>query len=182
MIDTTGTVLVIGYGNPGRLDDGLGPALAQSLQALALPGVRVEANYQLAVEDAATAAAHAVVIFADAAVCGPEPFTFRPVVPHLELSFSSHSLSPEGVLALAEQLFGTAPEGYVLALRGYEFNEFGEYLSPGAQANLAAALQFMLTVLPPRSFASAAAAGASCCSNGLTGAGDGELRCKTESM
>jgi DNA-binding response OmpR family regulator len=44
-------VLVIGYGNPGRLDDGLGPALAETLQRLDLPGVTVDADYQLTAED-----------------------------------------------------------------------------------------------------------------------------------
>ena len=32
-------VLVIGYGNPGRWDDGLGPALAAELGGLGLPNV-----------------------------------------------------------------------------------------------------------------------------------------------
>jgi len=67
------TVLVIGYGNPGRRDDGLGPALAERLQELRLPGVDVDADYQLTVEDAAAAAEHDVVVFADAAQAGPEP-------------------------------------------------------------------------------------------------------------
>ena len=31
--------LVIGYGNPGRLDDGLGPALAEAVEKLDLPGL-----------------------------------------------------------------------------------------------------------------------------------------------
>ena len=75
------TVLVIGYGNPGRLDDGLGPALAEALAALELPGVTVEANYQLTVEDAAAVAEHDVVVFADASVNGPEPYSFQPVEP-----------------------------------------------------------------------------------------------------
>ena len=46
-------VLLIGYGNPGRLDDGLGPALAAAVEKLAIPGVTVDADYQLNVEDAA---------------------------------------------------------------------------------------------------------------------------------
>ena len=36
--------LLIGYGNPGRLDDGLGPALAEAVAKLAIPGVTVEAD------------------------------------------------------------------------------------------------------------------------------------------
>ena len=70
-------VLVIGYGNPGRLDDGLGPALAAAIESAAPAGVTVDADYQLTVEDAAAVAEHDVVVFADAAVDGPEPFYFR---------------------------------------------------------------------------------------------------------
>ena len=32
-------LLVIGYGNPGRLDDGLGPAFAAQVERLQLPDV-----------------------------------------------------------------------------------------------------------------------------------------------
>ncbi|MHC4675441.1 MAG: hydrogenase maturation protease, partial [Planctomycetota bacterium] len=67
-------ILIIGYGNPGRLDDGLGPALANAVDKMNLPGVTAEADYQLAVEDAAALAQHDIVIFADADTCGNEPF------------------------------------------------------------------------------------------------------------
>lgn len=140
-------VLVIGYGNPGRLDDGLGPAFAERLEERALDGVRVDANYQLAVEDAAEVAEHDVVVFADATASGPEPFFFRPVEASAALSFSSHSVKPEALLALAQDLFGARTRGYALGIRGYLFNEFGERLSPAARGNLAAALSFFETWL-----------------------------------
>jgi hydrogenase maturation protease len=142
-------LLLIGYGNPGRLDDGLGPALAEAVAALAIPAVTVEADYQLAVEDAATVAAHEVVVFADAAVSGPEPFAFGSVQPAAEgcVGFSSHSVEPAAVLALARDLFGARTRGYALGIRGYRFNEFGERLSEQAEANLAAAVRFLVPVL-----------------------------------
>lgn len=139
-----GTVLLIGYGNPGRLDDGLGPALAAAIEALALPGVSVEADYQLVVEHAELAARHEVVIFADAAVAGPEPFAFAPLEPAPPgLEFSSHSLAPAAVLSLARDLFGARPAGYTLAVRGYAFDAFGERLTPAARRNLAAAVEYL---------------------------------------
>ena len=67
-------VLIIGYGNPGRLDDGLGPALAEIMEEKRLPGLTVDANYQLAVEDAAQVAQYDVVVFADAAIAGDGPY------------------------------------------------------------------------------------------------------------
>ena len=150
-------VLVLCYGNPGRLDDGLGPALGEILEREGLPGITVDIDYQLTVEDAAVAAEHSVVVFADAAVRGAEPFFFHAVAPKAGLGFSSHGAEPEAILALAADLTGTAPEGYALGIRGYEFDDFGETLSPGAVENLSAALQFMLPVLLRRSFREAAA-------------------------
>ena len=55
--------LVLGFGNPGRLDDGLGPAVVEALRAYELPGVTMDADYQLRVEDAAEIAGY------DAARC-----------------------------------------------------------------------------------------------------------------
>ena len=145
-------VLVIGYGNPGRLDDGLGPALVEALQGLKLPGVTTDADYQLTVEDAELTARHAFVIFADAAVRGPEPFALRAVRPATEASFSTHSVEPGAVLALSRELFGGNPHAYTLAIRGYAFDGFGEELTPGARRNLAAAVAFMREALKDGDF------------------------------
>ncbi len=146
------SVLVIGYGNPGRQDDGLGPALAEAVERLRIPGVTVEADYQLTVEDAAAAAAHRYVVFADASVGGREPFFFRAVRPSAHTSFSTHSVEPEVVLALARDLFQADTKGYALGIRGYRFSEFGEALSDESRENLAAALHFIVPVLTTCTF------------------------------
>lgn len=152
-------VLLIGYGNPGRLDDGLGPALAEALadRAARDEALTVESNYQLSIEDAALVAEFDVVIFADASVSGREPFEFKPVVPADPpgLGFSSHSVSPEGVVALARELFHAKARAYVLGLRGYAFNEFGERLSDRARENLAQAAAFVAQVLETGDFSGA---------------------------
>lgn len=140
-------ILVIGYGNPGRLDDGLGPAFAAALEGLDLSGVTVDSNYQLSVEDAAEVAAHDLVIFADAHVSCPPPFCFEEIEPRPALSFSSHSVEPPALLALARDLFGARTRGFALGIRGYEFNEFGEALSDEARKNLEEALAFLLPLL-----------------------------------
>jgi len=150
------SVLVIGYGNPGRQDDGLGPALAEAVERLCIPDVTVEAEYQLTVEDAATVALHRYVVFADASVAGREPFFFSRVPPATHTSFSTHSLEPEAVLALGRDLFQADTKGYALGIRGYRFNEFGEALSDEGQQNLAAALHFIVPLLTTRTFDAAA--------------------------
>lgn len=142
------SILVIGYGNPGRLDDGLGPAFAERVQALGLPGVTVDADYQLAVEDAAEIARHEAVLFADATVNGEAPFALRRVeAKRGGAGFSSHSLSAEALLGLADSLFGARPRAFQLAIRGYAFEGYGEGLSPQAAANLEAACAHVAPLL-----------------------------------
>jgi hydrogenase maturation protease len=136
-------ILVIGYGNPGRLDDGLGPAFAEQVQALQLPGVSVESNYQLNIEDAELISKFDLVVFADASVDADEPFDFGPMNPTPPVvGFSSHSITAESLLGLAGELFDAAPPAYAMAIRGYRFNEFGETISDAAAENLAGAVGF----------------------------------------
>lgn len=142
--------LLIGYGNPGRLDDGLGPRLAEQLEELDLVGVDIDADYQLTVEDAAVVAEHDVVVFADAALSGPEPFYVERVAPSSDMGFTTHGVEPPTVLGLAHEMFEGSTRGYVLGIRGYEFNEFGERLSERALANLEAAREFISDVLARR--------------------------------
>jgi hydrogenase maturation protease len=144
MSDADKRVLLIGYGNPGRLDDGLGPALAAAIEAKNLPGVDVDSDYQLTVEDAADIAKYDVVVFADADTSGPEPFWVRRIrAGNSEMNFSTHSVSPEAVLVLARDMFQSEPQAYLLGIRGYEFNEFGEWLCPQAERNLAEAVAYI---------------------------------------
>ena len=141
-------LLIIGFGNPGRLDDGLGPAFAAAMEAKMLPGVTVDSDYQLTVEDAVIVADHPVVLFADADVAGAEPFYIRSAEPAADsMTFSTHHVSIEGVLALTRDMFNATPEAYVIGIRGYEFNEFGEWLSPKAQANLDAAIEHVTAAI-----------------------------------
>lgn len=142
--------LVLGYGNPGRRDDGLGPQLAEELARMALPGVDIDSAYQLQAEDAAAVADHDIVVFVDADVSCPDPFELRPVQPAGEPRFSTHSLAPETVLSMAWKYLEAMPEAYVLAIRGEDFDGFGEGLSDRARRNLSAALGFIEKFLEER--------------------------------
>jgi hydrogenase maturation protease len=146
------TVLLIGYGNPGRLDDGLGPALADAIEAMNLSGVTVDSNYQLSVEDADAISRHDFVLFVDASVSGREPFSLDRVDPRKEVSFSSHSISPEALMDMANNMLKGNTQGYILGIRGYEFNEFGECLSSKATHNLSEAVRFVEKVLSDKQF------------------------------
>lgn len=139
-------ILVLGYGNPGRQDDGLGPAAANGIEALGLSDVTVDVGYQLNIEDAAALAEHDIVLFVDASTNAPAPFTLSRIRAASEIAFSSHAVSPESVVAICKDHFGAPPEAWVLGIRGYAF-EFTEGLTPQAQENLEQAVAFAQSLI-----------------------------------
>ena len=155
MVMNTEKLLLIGYGNPGRLDDGLGPAFAEAISQESFSNLTVDSNYMLTVEDAHAIAQHDKVIFVDASVDGAEPFFFKRISPKPSLSFTSHHIDPEAVLALGQDLFDAKTQGYVLGIRGYEFDEFGQRLSDQAQNNLMDALDFFKRLMGEQNFENA---------------------------
>jgi hydrogenase maturation protease len=137
--------LVLGYGNQGRGDDGLGPRLVETLEERGWLGagrVDLEAAFQLAPEHAVDVARHDWVVFVDAAEDGPEPFAIRPVTGSATATFTTHVMDPEAVMALAESGFGRRPGAWLLAVRGYRF-WLSESLSPAAAQNLEAAIVYL---------------------------------------
>lgn len=137
-------LLVIGYGNVGRGDDGLGPALAGRLARTERKDCSVEVDYQLTVEHALQVADAKTVLFVDASIEGDAPFTFTPAQPDRTADIASHSLEPGAVLALAEMLYGKTPEAFILGIKGESFGEVAEGLSDTASTNLDLAESYVL--------------------------------------
>jgi hydrogenase maturation protease len=137
-----GTVLVIGYGNELRRDDGLGPWVARKLTALDLPQVRVRTVHQLVPELAAELAAARLAVFIDARV---GPCRERVILTRLRPSglpeTVTHRVDPEALLALAS-LFGRAPSAILVAVVGQDFG-LGEGLSDFAAASARRALRLV---------------------------------------
>jgi hydrogenase maturation protease len=138
--------LVLGYGNPGRGDDGLGPALANRIDGLRRPGLTTRDPYQLAIDDALDVAEHDIVWFIDAAKSGPAPFCVRELAGAHSHQFTSHLVLPEAVLALARDGWGATPRAFLLAIRGYRF-AFVERLTRAAHRNLRAAEAMLVASL-----------------------------------
>ncbi len=139
-------ILIYGYGNPGRQDDGLGDAVVQLIEQTPIPGVTTDSNYQLNIEDAALVAEHDLVVFADASVNAAEPFEFTRIHPASEIAFTTHAMSAPSVLALCEELYQKKPTAYLLAIRGYEWNQ-EQPMSEPAKNNLKKAYTFLLDFL-----------------------------------
>ena len=140
-------VLVYGYGNPGRQDDALGNEMVNKIEEWAVKhkigNIETDSNYQLNVEDAEKISQKDVVIFVDASQEDIHEFKFT----HLEASsekveFTMHSVSPEYVLHVCNDLFKKTPRTCLLGIKGYEW-DFKEGLSDNAKLNLEQAFQFL---------------------------------------
>jgi len=133
-------ILVYGYGNPGRQDDGLGVYCAKRVKKWAeqhFPeAIDVDMNYQLNIEDAEKISHYDEVIFVDASCEDIPQFAFTLLEPSkTQLEFTMHAVSPAYVLYLCQSLFGKQPKSHLLHIRGYEWS-MQEGLTDKAKQNL----------------------------------------------
>ena len=139
-------ILIYGYGNPGREDDGLGIELVKRTEEWAkqtgLIGIEFDSNYQLNIEDADAISGKDLVIFADASTENIEDFILTEVTGERDVSFTTHAASPGYIVKLCHDLFGKCPKVFLLHIKGYQW-EFKEGLSEVAEENLQKALVFM---------------------------------------
>jgi hydrogenase maturation protease len=124
--------LVIGYGNTLRRDDGAGVRVAEEIERLALPGVRVLTCHQLTPELAELLAGAGRVVFVDASAESLARVRLRQVQPARAAAPLAHAADPRGLLVLARELFGHAPRAWMLALPAPDLG-FGEGLSAEAE-------------------------------------------------
>lgn len=142
-------ILLVGIGNCGRGDDGLGWSFVEAISDGGYQFLDYEFRYQLQVEDADLITSYDTVIFVDASqVELKEGFAISPCVPSGRYSVTSHALDPGAVVYLANTLYHKYPAAYVLAIAGVEW-ELHCGLSAKAESNLNAALGFFRgSVLP----------------------------------
>lgn len=141
-------VLIYGYGNPGREDDGLGIEMTKMVQSWIdeheLGCMTTDSNYQLNIEDAENISEWDIVVFVDASKDESlNEYIFSKVEPSdAKVEFTMHAVSPSYVLHLSEKLFKKSPETYVLGIKGYEW-DFKEGISDNAKLNLEQAFQYL---------------------------------------
>jgi hydrogenase maturation protease len=128
--------LVIGYGDALRSDDGAGPRIADLMTPA--DGLAVFVRHQLLPELAADLKGRDVVVFVDAGT-GLEPGAVfaRRLTPSdaAEPSGMTHHCTPEGLLRLAERLYGARPCAFLVTIGAASF-ELGEELSAPVAAAL----------------------------------------------
>lgn len=132
--------LIFGWGNPSRGDDALGPLLIERIEALSLPDVDCLTDFQLQVEHSLDLIGRQRVLFVDASREAAAPCQLTALHPGADSSLSSHAMSPAALLQVCLDVHGTAPQAWLLAIRGESF-ELGTRLSTPAQRGLDAGVQ-----------------------------------------
>jgi hydrogenase maturation protease len=145
-------ILIFGYGNPSRGDDALGTEFLRLIEPVIdrleqTEQVELLTDFQLQIEHALDLQHREIVLFVDASISASEPFDFFPLTPDRDVTFTTHEMSPQSVLAVYQQFNNASPPPcYMLAIRGYEF-ELGHPLSERARKNLDEAISFTGTLL-----------------------------------
>jgi hydrogenase maturation protease len=139
-------ILVCGFGNLYRRDDGAGRAVVNEVrkQLGHAPLAPLDDGFddlgrtidtvmlhQLVPEMAEIIADYDLVIFVDAHVADLFQLLHEEYVApaHCSATFVPHQTHPATMLQLAEKMYGHAPQAMMLSLRGHDF-DFGEGLSP----------------------------------------------------
>lgn len=139
----TAKIVVLGWGNTSRGDDGLGPLLLARVEALGRAHATTHEDFQLQLEHALDLKGADIALFLDAGHGTPDPFVFFETGPKLGLTHTSHAMAPEAVLDVYARVLGEAPPpAFVMAIRGEAF-ELGTGLGPEAQARLDLAWDFL---------------------------------------
>lgn len=148
----TAPILIFAVGNESRGDDALAPLLLRRLDAwLQKEGRSADfeliEDFQLQVEHAMDMAGRQMVLFIDAGMDTPAPYTFYRAQAGDSRTPYSHALAPEAVLAVYPQIYREAPPpAFILCIRGEQF-ELGSPLSPAADSRLDSAMNFMKQLL-----------------------------------
>ncbi|MEW6234606.1 MAG: hydrogenase maturation protease [Candidatus Omnitrophota bacterium] len=140
----TKRILIIGYGNPLRGDDGAGWAAAERLQSCKTKNsLEILICPQLFPEQAEPVSQADLAIFLDAS-CDAAPGSWKcqksfagetPALPGggMYAAAFTHSVSPGELLGLARELYGHCPEAYLYTMGGESF-ETANRLTPAVQS------------------------------------------------
>lgn len=134
-----GTILIIGYGNTLRRDDGVGVHLASLIQMQNWPEVQVHTVPQLTPELCELVASCQIALFLDSSVAIAEGCQLEIVEPAAGDGFTSHGGDPRTLLAWCQWLHDHIPSAWSIHIAAQDFG-VGEELSSTALAGAASAL------------------------------------------
>ncbi|MBP7792224.1 MAG: hydrogenase maturation protease [Candidatus Goldbacteria bacterium] len=118
-------ILIYGYGNPGRQDDGVGNFFVNELKKWAekkkIKHIFFDSNYQLNIEDSLEITKYDLIIFVDAAKNVKNGYNFNRIYPEKINFYTMHKIMPENILFLSKELYNKEPVCYLLTIKGYKW-------------------------------------------------------------
>ena len=141
-------ILIFAIGNESRGDDAIAPLLlrrlAERLETSDIAGqFELLEDFQLQVEHATDMVGRKLVLFIDAGMDTPAPYTFYRVQSNDSRTLFSHASTPEAVLSTYQQVYQQEPPpAFVLCIRGEQF-ELGEAASPEAEQRMELAIELL---------------------------------------
>ncbi len=160
----TSSILVIGYGNTLRSDDGVGPAIAQAVSEWQHPQIHTIICHQLTPELADPIAAASLVIFVDAIAhtedSTPQTLlrsltlnsppssaqTAPDITPDVTPDWVAHRCHPVTLLSLAQWLYHHTPTAWLIAVPAVSF-AMGCEFSDTAIHEMQTALMMIETII-----------------------------------
>lgn len=142
MSKETKKVILVGFGNEYRRDDGLGIKLLDLIEDEKIEKIKVQELSYSVIDDIKD---FDIVIFIDASLEGDD-ISFKKIEKKETFSPLTHHLTPEELLIWAEFINKKSYDFYLLSIRGYNF-DFGENLSEKAKINLEKGVNFLKNFL-----------------------------------
>jgi hydrogenase maturation protease len=141
-------ILIIGYGNTLRRDDGVGWRVARHVARWQRPGVTAQALFQLTPELAAdlSDASHALFVDAAQAQKGMAVCMVQPVA---EPGSLAHAGDPGRLLGWTQALYGRQPDSWLLTIPACDTG-LGKQISPLGRQGMRAALAWIRDWLDER--------------------------------
>jgi hydrogenase maturation protease len=134
-------ILIIGYGNTLRSDDGAGQLVAEKIDNLEWENVRTITVHQLTPELAFHIAESEKVIFIDAYSCTENEAKLKIESLNLEENqvILPHSINPTSLLNLSHKLYNKLPPAWWVLIPAISF-DFGENISAITNQNIEQAI------------------------------------------
>ncbi len=138
-------LLVIGYGNDLRSDDGAGRAVADMVSELDLPGVEVRTMSQLTPELSLEITGRSKVVFVDADVDATEVVVRQVAAGPPGDGPMTHHGDPATLLSLTENVGPLPSEAFVISIPATNL-EMGFAFSPGTKRAIGQAVDVIATM------------------------------------
>jgi hydrogenase maturation protease len=139
-------ILLVGYGNDLRSDDGAGRVVASRIEAMALPDVDVRSQSQLTPELALDISRSDVVVFVDADIDCKDMTVLTVQAGERGLQSTSHHTDPAALLLLAEDLGRTPRYAYTVSIPARNL-ELGFDLSPNTATAVGEAVEAITSIV-----------------------------------